>query len=272
MPPVNETAREGNPLVRDPIYHQLHGVLRGLLEDGRYRPGDRFLTERQVGERFGVSRVTANKALSNLVMAGRLELRKGVGTFVRGGFLDNDLRSLVSFTRRAVQAGKKPSTRVLAYEVLPAAKAGPEIAAALRVLPGQKLIHMERLRLADAVPVIFEKRWLAHDRCPGLRRRHAEGSLYGALEDELKIRIQRVEQRIRAVALEADMARRLEAKPHAAALWVRGTGYGEEPLWWEDTYYRGEIYEFRNSWGGTSPHQGMVAGPTESVAPSHQHV
>ena len=250
-------------MVRDPIYHQLHGVLRGLLEDGHYRPGDRFLTERQIGERFGVSRVTANKALSNLVMAGRLEFRKGVGTFVRGGLLDSDLRSLISFTRRAIQAGKTPSTRVLVYKFVPVEKAGPELAEALQVLPEQELIYMERLRLANEVPVIFEKRWLVADRCPGLRRRHAEGSLYGALEDELKIRIQKVEQRIRAVALKADLARRLEAKIQAAALWVHGTGYGEAPLWLEDTYYRGDIYEFRNSWGGTSAHQGMVAGPTE---------
>jgi DNA-binding GntR family transcriptional regulator len=55
----------------------LRELLRGL--------GERLLTERQICERFGVSRATANKALSNLVSEGVLEFRKGVGTFVREG-------------------------------------------------------------------------------------------------------------------------------------------------------------------------------------------
>jgi DNA-binding GntR family transcriptional regulator len=59
----------------------------------RVRVGDRFLTERQVSEQFGVSRATANKALANVVAEGVLEFRKGVGTFVREPLLDYDLRA-----------------------------------------------------------------------------------------------------------------------------------------------------------------------------------
>src|SRR6516225_5124477 len=99
-------------LVRDPIYRQLNLELRRLLRSGECRAGARFLTEREIGVRFDVSRATANKALSNLVSEGILEFKKGVGTFVRGGGLDYDLGSLVSFTGKASAAGKKPSTRV----------------------------------------------------------------------------------------------------------------------------------------------------------------
>ncbi|MFN9913156.1 MAG: GntR family transcriptional regulator, partial [Pirellulaceae bacterium] len=44
---------------------------------------DRFLTEREIADRFGVSRPTANKALASLVSEGLLEFRRGVGTFVQ---------------------------------------------------------------------------------------------------------------------------------------------------------------------------------------------
>lgn len=72
-------------LVRSPIYQQLNQLLRDLIREGEFKSNEQFLTERQICDRFNVSRATANKALSNLVAEGVLEFRKGVGTFVRGG-------------------------------------------------------------------------------------------------------------------------------------------------------------------------------------------
>ena len=43
-------------LIREPIYQQLNQALRDLLRSGEFKVGDQFLTERQVGERFDVSR------------------------------------------------------------------------------------------------------------------------------------------------------------------------------------------------------------------------
>ena len=63
-----------SPLIRDPVYLQLNRLLRERLRPDRVRVGDRFLTERQVSEQFGVSRATANKALANLVAEERYRL------------------------------------------------------------------------------------------------------------------------------------------------------------------------------------------------------
>src|SRR5678816_4491112 len=120
-------------IVRQPIYQQLNQALRSLLGSGEFKTGARFLTEREVSTRFEVSRATANKALSNLVSEGILEFKKGVATFVRGGVLDYDLRSLVSFTGKAAAASKKPSPRVLNFDRVPGAKIARSVAAALKV-------------------------------------------------------------------------------------------------------------------------------------------
>src|SRR5881394_2812444 len=114
-------------LVKQPIYQQLNEALRGILGAGEFKTGARFLTEREVSQRFGVSRATANKALSNLVSEGILEFKKGVGTFVRGGILDYDLRSLVSFTGKAAAAGKRPATRILSFDTTTASSVAPRI-------------------------------------------------------------------------------------------------------------------------------------------------
>jgi GntR family transcriptional regulator len=239
------------PLVRDPLYHQLNQSLRGLLRDGEFKPGDQFLTERQVGERFGVSRITANKALSNLVAEGVLEFKKGVGTFVRGGILDYDLGTLVSFTSKARAAGKKPSTRVLEFRTVAASAVVPEAMVALRIGPDEPLVQMVRLRLAGGVPVILEHRVVVLALCPRLGRADAEGSLYAALTERHGLAIGGADETIRAIALRGSEARQLRVGPGAAALQVIALGYLGRgvPLWWERTLYRGDAYEFHNRLG-----------------------
>jgi GntR family transcriptional regulator len=255
-------------LVKQPIYQQLNEELRSLLGSGAFKTGVRFLTEREVSRRFEVSRATANKALSNLVSEGILEFKKGVGTFVRGGVLDYDLRALVSFTGKAASAGKKPVTRVLDFETRPASKIPRGIAAALRVRDADLVYVLERLRLADGVPVILERRYVVESLCPGLKRADLAGSLYALWTERFKLEIVGAEQTIRASVLRGREAAQLEASAATAALEVRSLGLlrGNRPLWWERTLYRGDAYAFRNRLGPIQtarPAAGEFIGPEE---------
>jgi len=99
-----------------------------------------------------VSRATANKSLASLVSEGFLEFRKGVGTFVRRGVIDYDVRSLVSFTEKARAAGKKPSTELLTFGKLTAGETDESVRTALSVEGDSLVWEMERVRLADDVP------------------------------------------------------------------------------------------------------------------------
>jgi len=238
-------------LVRQPIYQQLNGALRTLLGSGEFKTGAQFLTERQVSRRFEVSRATANKALSNLVSEGILEFKKGIGTFVRGGVLDYDLRSLVSFTGKASTAGKKPSTRVLNFDRRTGSTIARAVAVSLKVRDDDGVYVLERLRLADGVPVILERRHIVEAFCPGLRRRDLAGSLYGLWTERYRLEIAGAEQTIRATAVRGADAKQLGVPDGSAGLVVRSLGVLREnrPLWWERTIYRGDAYAFRNRLG-----------------------
>jgi GntR family transcriptional regulator len=241
------------------MYQQLNQLLRGLVSSGEFGTGAKFLTERQVSERFGVSRATANKALSSLVSEGLLEFRKGVGTFVRGRSMDYNLRALISFTDEALAAGKRPSTRVLRFSNMATAEAPEEVAAALTT--GDRLFYMERLRLADGVPVILERRWVAAALCAGLAPSDAQGSVYTVWTTRYGLDIAGASQRIRAVNIKGADARALEVPAGSAGLLVTSVGYlaGGRPLWFERTLYRGDTYEFHNTLGGVQP-AGRPAG------------
>jgi GntR family transcriptional regulator len=245
-------------LIKTPVYQQLNKLLRDLIRQGEFPPGAQFLTERQICERFGVSRATANKALSNLVAEGLLAFKKGVGTFVRDGVLHYDTHTLVSFTEKALAAGKTPSTQLLALRSLAAVDAPEGVRAALHLANGDTLHDVERLRLADGIPVIYERRYIVARFCPQLTTDELEGSLYALWRDRFGLEIAGADEVIRAVILRGVESRLLGIRSGAPGFQVRSTGFLTDgsPLWWEETWYRGDLYEFRNH-----------LGPLQSIQP-----
>ncbi len=234
-----------------PVYRQLNTQLRQLIEIGEFKEGDKFLTERQVAERFNVSRITANKALANLVAEHRLEFRKGVGTFVARTVLDYNLRNLTSFTSLVESQGRKPSTRVLAFQFL------EQGIAELHHLP---CYFVERLRLADDLPVILERRYFLASLCPNLNPDDLSGSIYSLWRDRYFLQIAGAEQTIRAVNITGREADLLGVSQSSAALLNTSLGFLtlHNLFWFEQTLYRGDAYEFFNRIG-------YVEAPTAAV-------
>jgi GntR family transcriptional regulator len=235
-----------------PLHYQLVTELKKLLRERGFPPGAQFLTEREIAERFTTSRATANKALTSLASEGLLEFRHGAGTFVREGVLDYDLQRLVSFTDKAVAAGRTPTTRVLTFRRLKAEQAPAEVAAMLQASPGETLFHLARLRLADGVPVILERRHVLARHCPTMTRADAAGSLYAFWTGDCQLHLSGASESIRAVNATTDEARSLAVPAGTACLLVVavGTLTGGAPLWHEETLYRSDLYEFRNQLGG----------------------
>jgi len=248
MPILESASHAKNELMREPIYQQLNQLLRSLIRSVEFPVGGQFLTERQVSERFQVSRATANKALSNLVAEGLLTFRKGVGTFVSAQSMDYNLRTLVSFTEEALAAGKKPETRVLLFERVAAHSVSEDVAKALQVSGEDSLWYMERLRLADGLPVILEHRHIVEAYCPRLKESEVQGSLYGIWKDLYNLDVEAAEQSIRAVSLSRAEAKALNTRQNTAGLLITSLGFltGHNPLWFERTLYRGDAYEFHN--------------------------
>jgi GntR family transcriptional regulator len=236
------------------FHQQLVEQLRALVRGGRFGPGAKFLTEREIAEKFKTSRPTANKALSSLVSAGLLEVRRGAGTFVREGVLDYDLERLVSFTDKAKAVGKKPGTQLVAYRTLLAKDVPHEIGERLKTKGSEQLVYMERIRLADSVPVIYERRYVVAQLCPKMTRTDAKGSLYAYWTEKCGLDITGADETIHAVNASTAEARSLQIPTGTACFKIIATGHVDEesPLWHEETFYRADIYEFRNRIRGLS--------------------
>lgn len=67
-----------------PKHQQVRASLTTAIRAGEFAPGDRLPSERGVAARYGVSYMTARRAITEMVEADLLERRPNIGTFVRG--------------------------------------------------------------------------------------------------------------------------------------------------------------------------------------------
>ena len=211
--------------------------------------------------------------MASLVSEGLIEFRRGVGTFVRRDVIDYDVRSLVSFTEKARVAGKQPSTDLITFGEISAREVPATVTEALGAGGDAVLWEIERVRLADDVPVIYEHRFVPKAMCPKLTRSQAAGSLYQTWTETHGLHIAGADEVIRALLLNKSEAQHLRVSVRSPGLEVTAVGYVYEqrPLWWERTLYRGDQYEFRSRLGpiqSATPARGTLRS---TIAPSKEH-
>jgi GntR family transcriptional repressor for pyruvate dehydrogenase complex len=65
------------------VYHEIVEQIKGLITEGRIKPGDRLPPERDLAELFKASRNSVRDAIRVLEQMGLTESRQGDGTYVR---------------------------------------------------------------------------------------------------------------------------------------------------------------------------------------------
>ncbi|MFI0370607.1 FadR/GntR family transcriptional regulator [Actinomadura sp. 1N219] len=81
------------PLRSEPIKERVIRELSRQIEEGAFQPGDQLPNERNMSEQLKVSRGTVREALQFLQTLGLVEIRHGVGTFVRSAGDSRPLRT-----------------------------------------------------------------------------------------------------------------------------------------------------------------------------------
>ncbi len=77
------------PIKTRKIYEQIVDQIGQLVAEGQLKPGDRLPSERELVERFQVSRASIREAISALEMMGLIEVRSGEGTYIREVNIDS---------------------------------------------------------------------------------------------------------------------------------------------------------------------------------------
>jgi GntR family transcriptional regulator len=192
-------------------------VRRRILDEiagGALLPGERLGAERDMAERYGVSRSTLRAALESLESVGavgRVPGRSG-GTFVAERKVERDLTSLTGLPSYLRRQGFESGARVLATTT---GEADAETAEALAIPVGAVVFEILRIRLADGEPISYERARFPAARFPNLLDHPLGGSLYALLESEYGLVPGEAEERIEIVSASATAARVLGVRRSA---------------------------------------------------------
>lgn len=228
------------------LHHQVLSALTREIESGGIRIGDRLPSEADLVRDYGVSRTTARRALDELRRQGRVKREPGRGTFLASPQLRSDLTYLYSFSEELERLGHRPEARlVLQKEV----GADEEISGQLEVPPGEKVLYVRRLRLADGQPIFVGDSYLPVTRFPELQEAdYSSVSLKRLTEERTGRGVVRARQWIGADAAPADVALLLELEPGAPTLKIERVAYlpGDEPVESVVAFFHPDRYQHYN--------------------------
>lgn len=227
-----------------PLYYQIKARLLEAIESGQLKPGDRVLSERELTTQFGVSRMTARQALTEMESQGFLYRVQGKGTFVATPKLEQPLAGLTSFTEDMRRRGLEPAARVISAEEV---VAGRKVARALGIGETASVYRLERLRLAGGEPMALEVSHIPSNMVPGLLDREpVEHSLYRVLEERYGLKLIRANQSLEAVAANAYEAEVLHVREGTPLLLLERVSRDAQDrnVEFVRSLYRGDRYRF----------------------------
>ncbi len=142
-------------------------------------PGDLLPSDADLCQEFEVSRMTARQAVQLLVNERLVDRRRGRGTFVAPRRVPRALGSPLSFTESMRQRGLSASSKPIESLV---ATANETEARALGIDQGDPIYVIERVRLANGVPMAIERVALPTTVAASIDTSLKSGSLHRAFE------------------------------------------------------------------------------------------
>ena len=138
-----------------PLYQQAKSHMISQIAAGRWQSNERILSELELARMFGMSRMTANRAMAELANEGYIVRLAGVGSFVAERRTHGHLLEIRNIAEEIAERGHVHTSEVLEHEAVVATN---ETAREFGIAPGARLYHSLVLHRENGTPIQVEDR------------------------------------------------------------------------------------------------------------------
>lgn len=142
-----------------PLYAQVYDILVEKISNGEFKKEDILPTESEFQELFGVSRITARKALEKLTEDGYIRRARGIGSIVIKTSKNPKIELKTSFSTKL--KGKKIKRKILEVSRLKGRDVPIEIRELFELNDEEEIIMLKRLLSKEEIPVLIQDIYLA---------------------------------------------------------------------------------------------------------------
>lgn len=231
-----------------PLYRQIVVILTSRMNAGALRPGDSVPGEAAVCEEFGVSRITARRALNELAAMGRVIRERGKGTrvlpFERAPAPMT--ASIDGLLENVGHMGRTTTVQVLDSRYLPATA---DVAEVLELQEGATVQRAVRVRALGGAPMSYLVTIVPEDIGRRIEGKDLSQTPLLLLLEDAGVPVASATQTISATVADADVARALSVAAGSPLIEVNRLVRDEtdRPVEMIRVLYRPELYRFEIS-------------------------
>lgn len=223
-----------------PLYAQIRDAIREDIQNGAIKPGEKLLSENELAETYGVSRMTIRQAVSELITEGILYARQGVGTFVANTHLSRMYTRLTNFLEDNT-CQQVAELKLVRSEIR---EADAYLAEKLHLKAGEPVFWAEMLKIIDGVTITHHFTWVPFKLFPGIIEDDLEAKYIWDYIEGYGYKIHHAIQHIEARLADEERSRILHIPVGAAVLWKFRVVFAEDgtPVEYSECFNRGDRY------------------------------
>lgn len=224
-----------------PLYYHVKEYVLAGISNGSWQAGERVPSENELVDLCSVSRMTARRALQELLHEGTLVRIKGKGSFVAQEKQHSSLLQINSIASEIRERGMQHHSELI---LVITETADAETAEAMGIAVGAELFHTQLIHYQNQLPIQLELRWVVPEAAPEYIEQSFEQQTPGEYLTEISP-VTEAEHKIEAVMGEQDIRRQLQVSDSEALLLLsRKTWCGKNLVSFAKLYHPGNSYCF----------------------------
>lgn len=233
-----------------PLYEQLKNIIENKINNGELKAKDQLPSERELGEKYNISRITVRQAIALAEQEGLVKRVHGIGTFVVGPKIKQELQVVDTFQSTVEQQGLIASTKLIKSNTI---TSDFQLSRILNLEMMSKVFNMQLVGLGNDSPIVYYDTYFPYElgvTVNEFARKLMEENkpfstldLYKMTQNEYKPT--HSEQTIEAIDANDFMADVLHINPNFSLLKITSIIYqGTIPLEYKEAFYRADKYKF----------------------------